>query len=301
MLSRFSALVLLGVLIPAPASAWGDAAHRYIMERAIDLLPAEIRPFFDGHRNELILRVNDPDLWRVVGWDESAHHFLDFDAEEYGPYPFRALPRDHGAAVERFGAETLKRYGLLPWRASEMFGTLRRALQGFPKSAPYAAADIVLFAAATAHYIQDAYQPLHATINYDGQATNQRGVHARFERNLFERYRAQIVVTPARPRAMTAPRDAAFEALLESYQLVGPLLAADKAAARGTRTYDDRYYQAFFAEAGPILARRMSQSITATASMIIGAWTAADRPALRARGGVSSSVTSTVPPARAIR
>jgi hypothetical protein len=32
---------------PAPASACGFAAHRDIMGRAIDLLPSEMKPFFE--------------------------------------------------------------------------------------------------------------------------------------------------------------------------------------------------------------------------------------------------------------
>src|SRR5207342_2219625 len=44
-------LVTVSVLVPAPASAWGFAAHKFIMGRAIDLLPAEIRPFFAEHRD----------------------------------------------------------------------------------------------------------------------------------------------------------------------------------------------------------------------------------------------------------
>ena len=40
-------LAVAGVA-PAPAAAWGFEAHKYIMARAIPLLPAEIRPFFDA-------------------------------------------------------------------------------------------------------------------------------------------------------------------------------------------------------------------------------------------------------------
>ena len=34
------------LLSSARPAAWGFAAHRFIAEKAIDLLPAEIRPFF---------------------------------------------------------------------------------------------------------------------------------------------------------------------------------------------------------------------------------------------------------------
>ena len=35
---------LIVVAAPAPADAWGFEAHKYILDRAIDLLPPEIRP-----------------------------------------------------------------------------------------------------------------------------------------------------------------------------------------------------------------------------------------------------------------
>src|SRR5215471_7786364 len=176
--------VVVSLFAASPAYAWGAAAHRYIMQRAIDLLPTQLKPFFDANRDEVVMRVNDPDLWRNVGWPEDPNHFIDFGVREYGLYPFTALPRDYDAAVEKFGTETLKRYGTLPWREEEMFGNLRRAFESFARG-NYAGSNTVLFAAAAAHYIQDAHQPLHATDNYDGIPTGQNGVHSRFETALF--------------------------------------------------------------------------------------------------------------------
>src|SRR5690348_10099336 len=114
-------VVAIGVA-PAPAAAWGSAAHRFIMDQAIDRLPPELKPFFDHFRRDLVVRAIDPDLWRSAGWEDDPNHFLDFGVPEFGPYPFAALPREYGAAIEKFGMMTLKRYGLLPWREAEEFG-----------------------------------------------------------------------------------------------------------------------------------------------------------------------------------
>ncbi len=272
--------VLLYSLAPSPASAWGFAGHQLIMRRAIDLLPSELKPFFTAHRDELVLRVTDPDLWRNVGWEDDPNHYVDFGVPEFGPYPFTALPREYGAAIEKFGAATLKRNGTLPWREAEEFGNLRRAFEGFKRQAPYASSDTVLFAAVASHYIEDAHQPLHATNNHDGQLTGQIGVHARFERDLIERFESRLTVHPAPGLPITNPRDAAFDALLASYQLVDPLLAADRAASAGKDVYDEDYFEKFFAGAGPILERRLADSITATVGVIVGAWEQAGKPAL---------------------
>lgn len=276
---------LIVVFEPAPAQAWGSAGHRYIMQRAIDLLPADLKPFFVQHRDELVLRVVDPDLWRNVGWEDDPNHFLDFGVTEYGPYPFTALPRDYDAALQKFGAATLKKYGLLPWREAEMSGNLRRGFEGFARQPRYAVSDVVLFSAAASHYMQDAHQPLHATDNYDGQMTGQRGVHSRFETDLVERYLQRLVVMPAAPTPIINPRDYAFDVLLSSYQLVDPLLKADKEATEGREFYDDAYFEAFFARVKPMLEKRLSESITATAGLIMGAWQQAGKPALRMPDG----------------
>jgi hypothetical protein len=273
-------MALLCSMLPSTASGWGFAGHRYIMRRAIELLPPELKPFFTAFREELVIRVVDPDLWRNVGWEDDPNHFLDFGVSELGPYPFAALPRDYGAAVEKFGAATLRRYGLLPWRAAEEYGNLRRGLEGFARGAPYATSDTVLFAAVASHYIQDAHQPLHATNNFDGQLTGQSGLHARFERDLIERFESTLTVHPAAPTPIASPRDAAFGALLASYQLVDPVLAADREAIAGKDAYDDEYFERFFARVRPILERRLGDSITATAGIIAGAWLQAGKPAL---------------------
>ena len=73
------------------------------MHRAIDLLPSEIKPFFVAHRDELAVRVVDPNLWQLAGWDDGPNHFLDFGVSEFGAYPFTVLPREYAAALEKFG------------------------------------------------------------------------------------------------------------------------------------------------------------------------------------------------------
>jgi hypothetical protein len=274
---------VLVALTPAPASAWGFAGHKLIMRQAIELLPPELKPFFDHFKDEVVLRVTDPDLWRNVGWEDDPNHFLDFGVREYGAYPFEALPREYGAALEKFGDRTLRRNGLLPWREAEEFGNLRRAFEEFKRDAPYTTSNVVLFSAVTAHYIQDAHQPFHATDNYDGQSTGNAGIHARFERDLIERFESRLKLTPAAAKPIANPRDASFEALLAGYLLVDQILKADTEAVAGKDSYDDEYFEKFFGKVQPLLERQLSGAIAATASMIVGAWDQAGRPTVRLR------------------
>jgi hypothetical protein len=276
-LVRLLAVVLV-LALPAPASAWSFEGHRLIMRRALDLLPPELQPFFNRHREEIVVRVIDPDLWRTAGWPEDPHHFFDFGVREYGKFPFDEVPRAYDQALEKFGRTTLERNGLLPWRLAEVFGHLRRGFDGFSRQSTYSTYDTILFSAAISHYVQDAHQPLHAADNYDGQLTGQRGLHSRFEDQLIERFQSRLKIVPAAPRPITAPRDAAFEILLDSYQHVDQLLEADQLASAGKETYDNDYFEKLFVRVQPLLERQLSRAVTATASIIIGAWDAAGRP-----------------------
>ena len=285
-MTRMRRLLLLGVALalgaPTPAAAWRAVAHRYITARAVELLPPELAPFFVHYRDELVLRSNDPDLWRVVGFDtEAPNHHIDFGVDDYGAYPFAALPREYGAAIEKFGATTVQRHGLLPWRTTEEFGNLRRMFQGFTRNQMYVEGNTVLFAAALAHYIQDAHQPLHAHINFDGQLSGQNGVHSRFESELFERFQTRLAIRPPALRPVVDANAFIWDVVLDSHQLVPTILAADKAAAAGKETHDADYFERFLSGVQPVLERQLSRAISATASAIVGAWEQAGRPPVR--------------------
>jgi hypothetical protein len=271
-----SIIALTVVLAPRPAIAWGYDVHRFITARAIALLPPEIRPFFEKFRTQVVEHSVDPDLWRVAGWEEEPpRHFVDMDA--YGPYPFKELPRNFDDAVKRYGRPFVLKNGTLPWRAEEIHEKL---IEAFTQKAPYARENIKFFSAVLAHYVADGHQPLHATLNYDGQLTGQRGIHSRFETELFERYHDRLQLAPGPLAGITSPRDLMFDTLTASFPLVQPILDADKAIVAGREIYDDQYFTLLFARTKPILERRLSDSITYVASMIADAWQKAGRPAV---------------------
>ena len=265
---------LLGT--PGSASAWGIEVHKFIMARAIALLPPEIRPYFEKYQASIAEHAGDPDLWRTVGWlEEPPRHFVDMDA--YGPYPFKELPHDYNEAVRRYGADFVLKNGTLPWRAEEIY---RKLVEAFTLKAPYARENIRLFASVIAHYTADANQPFHAALNYDGQLTGQWGVHSRFESELFDRYSSRLHLAPKLPEPIASPREFIFSELTASFALVQPVLDADKKAVAGREFYDDQYFEQFFAGVAPVLEKRLSDSIGGVAAMITAAWVEAGRPAI---------------------
>lgn len=269
-------VTLAMLLVPSAARAWGFEAHRFIMDRAIDLLPPEIRPAFAVDRAFLLAHTIDPDLWRTAGFrEEDPRHFLNLDA--YGDFPFADLPRSYERAVEVFGADVVARNGVLPWRAAEVADWLSHAFEEAGSGAS-SHVNLRFYAAVLAHYLADAHVPFHATLNFDGQLTGQRGIHARWESELFNRYRSQLAVEPAAVGPVSDVETVAFEALLSGFQIAAEVLAADHEAKAEGPPDDDRYFEAFFAATRPALERRLEESITAVASAITFAWERAGRP-----------------------
>ena len=274
--------VIVGVTLvqllvaPPPAAAWGIEVHKFIMARAIALLPSEIRPYFQKYDDGIVEHAGDPDLWRTVGWvEEAPRHFVDMDA--YGPYPFKELPHDYDEAVKRYGLDFVVKNGTLPWRSEEIY---KKLVEAFTQKVPYSRENIRLFSSVISHYVADAHQPFHAALNYDGQLTGQWGVHSRFESELFARYESKLHLSPSLPSAVGNSRDFVFAALTSSFSLVQPVLDADKAAVGNREFYDDEYFDQFFSRVKPILEKRLSDSIGAVAAVIRDAWAEAGRPAV---------------------
>lgn len=275
-LSIVSLVLVLVTVTPRPASAWGFEPHKYIMTRAIALLPPEIRPFFQKYQATIVEHVIDPDLWRTAGWEqEPPRHFLDMDA--YGPYPFPNFPREREEAIKRYTLEFVEKNGQVPWRSVEIY---QKLVEAFRQQAPYSRDNIKFFSSILTHYVSDAHVPFHAVVNYDGQLTGQWGIHSRFETELFERNRLILRVLPKPIGPVRNPRDLIFDALISGFPLTRTILAADSSAVKGRELYDDQYFTMFFGQVRPILERRLAEAITASASMIAAAWVEAGRPAL---------------------
>ena len=67
-------LAILGLFVPQLALAWGESAQRLIVNRAVDTLPYELRPFFETNRKFLMDHVDDPlGLIDQHPWERNNH------------------------------------------------------------------------------------------------------------------------------------------------------------------------------------------------------------------------------------
>ncbi|MEO6223949.1 MAG: hypothetical protein ABIP90_11940 [Vicinamibacterales bacterium] len=275
------------LFFPVTTGAWGMEVHRLITARAIDGLPPEIKSFFASERTFITEHSVDPDLWRIMELrgergDEPPNHFLDMDFEEGAKPPFLNIPREFDAYVQKYGAGPASRYGRLPWRAEEVYNRLVTSLRDIGKgNVPYAAENARYAMAVLAHYVEDAHVPFHAALNYDGQLTNQRGVHARFETELVMRNQKGLKLAPVRPSVITGGfRDYIFKTLIDGQALVDGVLASDLKAAQGREFYDNAYFEVFLKEARATAERRLSEAASGVASAVLTAWTEAGKPPL---------------------
>ena len=278
-LTTAAAGLLVLVLTSGTPAAWGFDVHRYITNAAMDHVPEQIRPYFQKHRAFITEHSIDPDLMRTYGVEaEDPNHFLDMDG--VAPDPFTGIPRSEDEYVKLLGPEKAQKMGRIPWRVEEVYNRLvaefRRPEEGRAIGSGYVNA----LTAILAHYVEDAHVPFHAVLNYDGQATNQRGIHGRFESDLFRLFQPRMTIAPVVPPPVMHPKDFVFETLIEGSRLVPRVLAADMGATKGREFYDDAYFEAFFADARPVVERRISEAIGGVAAVIAGAWKTAGSPVL---------------------
>jgi len=277
---RRTALVLAALLLsPAAASPWGFTGHRLIARKALATVPDPLRSVLAANADYLVEQAINPDLYRSGASDPD--HFLDMDA--FGAYPFADVPRAEKDAALRLGKDAPSK-GRLPWKIEEVYRGLVEAFRA--RDLPRA----LERAGTLCHLIADAHVPLHATENYDGQLTGQRGVHARWESDLVERNRLQLetAVAPAAAQPVPDPFAFALDILRASYLHSLPMLASDRESVTGRDLaetpeddrYDDEYYTRFYAREASRVAARLSASASATGSLWQSAWEEAGRPDL---------------------
>jgi hypothetical protein len=266
-------LALAISLSPSLALSWGNNANRLVVNRAIDTLPQDIRPFFEANRSILLQHVNDPfGSDKTLTPAERRNQFLFLD--KYGRFPFETLPRSYKAAVAKFGKSKLESNGLLPWQ----IGVYSAKLTGAMHEGKWE--DAKLYAAMLASYVAAAHDPFNTTDNMDGHLSAQNGINERFGTALVDRYSSYFFMRPNDATFIADPTDHAFEACLSSHSWLETILYADREARRGLNSYTDEYYDHFYNQAGAVLIRQLSDSASDVGSYWLTAWKNAGQPQL---------------------
>jgi hypothetical protein len=264
-------IMVLALLLPARASAWGGNAERLIANRAIDTLPPDLRPYFEANREFILRHVTDSlTLLQNNPKIELQNHVLFLD--HYGKFPFQTLPRSYKDAVAKFGRQKLEAEGVLPWQ----IGVYSQRLTEAMRAGNWAQARIEV--ATLAGYVAEANDPFNTTENYDGHLSNQFGVNLRFTSSLVDRYSLFFAMRPNDATFISDPTDHAFEACLNAHAWIENILLADRRSRIGLTDFTDDYYDRFYNQAGAILIRQLTDASTDIGSYWLTSWINAGRP-----------------------
>lgn len=288
--------LLLAILLlhPQDVFCWGFYAHQQINYHAVFLLPPEMMVLYKPNIIFLSEHSTDPDKRRYAVPEEGPRHFIDID--QYGSFPYADLPRKWKEAVEKFGEDSLKRHGIVPWHIQSMLYRLTDAF----KQKDYS--KVMKCSAELGHYISDAHVPLHASSNHNGQLTNQKGIHGFWESRVPELLaEKEFDFFIGRAEYIRSPSEFIWKRVLESAAAADTVLAYERELTKKfaddkkyafenrngktIRQYSEAFTIAYNKMLDGMIERRMRQSIFAIASFWYTAWVNAGQPDLKEMAG----------------
>lgn len=280
-----------GLMDRENVDAWGFYGHKRINRMACYTLPPQMFGFYKRHIAFISDHAVDPDKRRYSTKGEAPRHYIDIDhyADE-GEDPFEIVPRDWDDAVKKFTEDTLQSYGIVPWWIPRMYSKLVWAFNRGDVDR------ILRYSAEIGHYVGDAHVPLHTTKNYNGQLTNQVGIHAFWESRIPEIRAEGYDHLVGKAEYISSPEDAAWDIVMASHHAVDSVLkfeaqltadfpsdqrmVYDDRGAGQQLTYSRAYSEAYETVLDGQVERRMNDAIHMLGSFWYSAWIDAGQPDL---------------------
>ena len=270
--------------------AWGFLGHQRINRMAVFCLPPEMFGFYKYHIDYVTTHAVDPDKRRYAVEGEAACHFMDLD--RYGPQPFDSVPVRWIDAVAKFSEDSLLAHGIVPWAVQR---TYFRLITAFEKKD---VAAILKYSSDLGHYVGDAHVPLHTTSNYNGQKTNQHGIHGLWESRIPELSIDNYLLMAGRATYIDEPLTQIWDVLERSHSALDSVLLFEKEltshfpedqkltyelrGATAVRVYAPEFTREYERMMDGMVERRMEASIKLTASLWYTAWVMGGQPDLDA-------------------
>ena len=242
------AIVLL-LLAPLYASAWGENGHLMINRLAIEAATSKLPEFMSASREHIIYNGPEPDRWRVEGQTsvmntaQAADHF--FDSELWGP--ISTIDADRYSFMEKVAAKkvNLVKIGYLPYAIIENYEKLLNAFRFWrnaktAEDRESARENAVYVAGVLGHYVGDSTMPMHLSVEFNGWLdtspnpkgyTKDRGFHSRYESLYVD---AVINADAVRqkiqpPQHLSNVWDAIKQNLIQSFSELEPTYDMEKA------------------------------------------------------------------------
>eukprot|EP01136_Pigoraptor_vietnamica_P025516 Opistho-1_new@79600 len=148
MWKKFALSVLITSVLIISAG-WGFLVHKTVHQLAVYELPQSMQPFFYLQMDYLVTNAPRPDMRRNEDSTEATKHFIDL--EMFGEQAATKMPLDWNRAVQKYTADSLLKYGYVPYHIVYMKEKLTEAFRTGNKDS------ILFYAADLGHYIGDAH------------------------------------------------------------------------------------------------------------------------------------------------
>jgi len=265
-LFRLTLFLLLLIL-----SSWGNRGHRIINGNAPLSFPSQMA-FMQFWGALLAANASEADYRKDTDPDEAPKHYIDIDA-----YPeflqSGTIPHSWSAVVAAHGLSFVMDMGILPWATTAAYDTLVRCFQRHDYN------KAVLVAADLGHYIGDGHMPLHITKNYNGQYSNQTGIHSRYETSLISRFESQIIFPGDTVIQVNNVPEYVFDYIEYNYTYVDSVLLADRYADSLAGSHSSTlYYTTLWSRTGGFTIDLMRRASHSLAELIYTAWIMAGSP-----------------------
>jgi hypothetical protein len=248
------------------AAGWGGTGHRFINSRAAVHLPPAMNAFIQDS-TYFAQHASDADYRKGSDTAEGPKHFIDL--ENIPGYP--KLTGNLDSLVAIMGWPVVKANGILPWAPVWAYDTLVvRLRRGDAQGVRTAASDI-------GHYVGDGHQPLHNTNNYNGQYTNNYGIHSRYETGMIDAYRSLLTVNAGSVRYIPDRFSFVLAYSIDGNRFADSIMNGDRVAKvvsgwNGSGDPPAQYYATLWQMTSFLTLRQFQNSTEALASLWYSAW-----------------------------
>lgn len=259
-------IFMINLLLISLVFAWGDKGHMLIAEYAIRSLPADME-FFHKYMGYFIAHSTDPDYRKDKIKNEAVKHFIDIDF--YPNYQTDTNIYDYNFLANSYTKDTVNRMGILPWATQETYYNLVKAL----KSNDTLAALVLI--SDLCHYVADGHQPQHTTMNYNGQLTNQKGIHFRYEVDMFDKYEVfwRNNLKLNLPKKIDQPLNKyIFNYIISTNKNLEIVHSADYKLTKDNKIYNENYYKSLFEATKDVTLLQLQNAINNLSNLLYNAY-----------------------------
>jgi Secretion system C-terminal sorting domain len=255
--------------------SWGHTGHYHISSKTELSFNNEMEQF-NAWPNILASHASDADRRKDEDPTEGPKHYIDIDNYDVFNSTGR-IPQTYDSVIDIYGYSFVKNQGFLPWATLTSYDSLVDCFErrDWDKA--------VLFAADIGHYVADGHMPMHITANYNGQLTDNYGIHSRYESTMINARISEFSYEGMPIDSISDVRQYIFDYIYANYIYVDSVIEADDYATEiNGDYYSSAYKNALWEKTGNFtieLFKNASHSIT---ELIYTAWLQAGRPDMNA-------------------